>query len=146
MKMKFSTKGRYALRMMIDIAENQKNGYVALKDVAVRQEVSKKYLEQIALRLSQAGMLQAVRGFQGGYMLVKPEEEYIVGQVLEVVEGSLSPVACLEHCPNDCPRSGECLTLPLWAGLDRVVRGYLYSVTLADVIRGSIAVPGVKEA
>ena len=124
--------------MMIDIAENQKKGYVALKDVAERQDISKKYLEQIALRLSQAGQLQAVRGFQGGYMLVKPPSEYIVGQVLEIVEGSLSPVSCLEQCPNTCNRSAFCKTLPMWTELDRCVRGYLYSITLEDVIEGRI--------
>ena len=134
--MKISTKGRYALRMMTDIAENQAKGYVALKDVAERQDISKKYLEQIALRLSQAGMLQAVRGFQGGYMLVKSTDEYTVGQILEVVEGSLAPVTCLEHDPNLCPRCGCCKTLPLWQGLDRLIRNYLDGITLTDVVEG----------
>ena len=134
--MKISTKGRYALRMMVDIAEHQKDGYVTLKDVALHQGISKKYLEQIALRLSQAGMLQAVRGFQGGYMLVKPPKEYVVGQILEIVEGSLAPVACLEQLPSQCPQAASCKTLPLWLGLDRVVAEYLNGITLEDLIRG----------
>ena len=135
--MRISTKGRYALRMMIDIAENQSKGYVALKDVAERQNISKKYLEQIALRLSQANMLQAVRGFQGGYMLVRPTSEYVVGQILEIVEGSLSPVPCLEQ-PNLCGMSACCKTLPMWTELDRCIRSYLYGITLEDVIEGRV--------
>lgn len=142
--MRISTKGRYALRMMTDIAENQSKGYVVLKDVAQRQEISKKYLEQIALRLSQAGLLQAVRGFQGGYMLVKPEREYTVGQILEIVEGSVAPVVCLEHCPNTCPRSENCKTLPVWTGLDRVIREYLCGITLEDVVRGRVGIETEK--
>ena len=137
--MKLSTKGRYALRMMIDIAENQHNGYVALKDIAARQEISKKYLEQIALHLSQCGMLRAVRGYQGGYMLARPAESYIVSDILTAVEGSLAPVTCLETPGfNNCPRQGFCKTLPLWSGLDRLISGYLGSITLADVVSGNI--------
>ena len=123
--------------MMIDIAENQSKGYVALKDVAERQNISKKYLEQIALRLSQANMLQAVRGFQGGYMLVRPTSEYVVGQILEIVEGSLSPVPCLEQ-PNLCGMSASCKTLPMWTELGRCIRSYLYGITLEDVIEGRV--------
>ena len=136
--MKISTKGRYALRMMIDIAENQQNGYVALKDVAERQEISKKYLEQIALHLSQAGLLRAVRGFQGGYMLMRAPEEYSVGEILTIVEGSLCPVACLEHCPNLCERAENCKTLPLWEGLQRTIIDYLNGISLADILNGNI--------
>ena len=102
--MKISTKGRYALRMMVDIAEHQKDGYVTLKDVALRQGISKKYLEQIALHISQAGMLRAVRGYQGGYMLARPASEYTVHSILQVVEGSMSPVSCLEDRASACPR------------------------------------------
>ena len=119
--MKISTKGRYALRMMLDIAVHQGEGYVALKDTAQREEISKKYLEQIALQLTQAGLLRAVRGHQGGYRLLKAPQEYTVYQILCVTEGSLAPVACLEHAPNACPRSGQCPTLPLWQGLEDVV-------------------------
>ena len=136
--MKISTKGRYALRMMVDIAENQKNGFVTLKDVALRQNISKKYLEQIALHLSQAGMLRAVRGYRGGYMLARPEEEYPLDAILQVVDGSLSPVACLEDTPNQCDRCDKCKTLKVWLGLEKVIDQYLASLTLADVVAGNI--------
>lgn len=132
--MKISTKGRYALRMMLDIAVHQGEGYVALKDTAQREEISKKYLEQIALQLTQAGLLRAVRGHQGGYRLLKAPQEYTVYQILCVTEGSLAPVACLEHAPNACPRSGQCPTLPLWQGLEAVVRGYLSGITLRELM------------
>ena len=137
--MKISTKGRYALRMMIDIAENQENGYVALKDIAARQEISKKYLEQIALHLSQCGMLRAVRGYQGGYMLARDTKDYTVSEILSVVEGSLAPVSCLESPVNTCPRREGCKTLPLWMSLDRRIQDYLSGITLADVVEGRIA-------
>lgn len=136
--MKISTKGRYALRMMIDIAEHQASGYVALKDIAARQEISKKYLEQIALHLSQCGMLRAVRGYQGGYMLSRDASAYSVYEILSVVEGSLAPVSCLESPVNSCPRREGCKTLPLWTGLDRHIREYLNAFTLADVVEGRV--------
>ena len=136
--MKISTKGRYALRMMIDIAENQEKGYVALKDIAARQEISKKYLEQIALHLSQCGMLRAVRGYQGGYMLSRDAKEYTVAQILSVVEGSLATVSCLESPVNSCPRREKCKTLPLWMSLNRRIQEYLNSVTLEDLVEGRI--------
>ena len=136
--MKISTKGRYALRMMVDIAEHQKDGYVTLKDVAMRQDISKKYLEQIALPLSQAGMLHAVRGHLGGYMLSKPAEAYTVEAILAAVEGSLSPVSCLDDDPNLCERCNSCKTLPVWQGLDRAIDRYLAGITLADVVEGRV--------
>ena len=132
--MKISTKGRYALRMLLDTAENQQGGYVALKYIAQRQNISKKYLEQIALQLSQAGVLRAVRGHQGGYMLVKPPAEYTVGDVLRITEGSLAPVACLDQQPNLCERCGICMTLPVWQGLDRVIADYVDGITLQDIL------------
>ena len=132
--MKISTRGRYALRMLLDIAQNQPNGAVALKDVAERQNISKKYLEQIALQLSQAGVIRGSRGHQGGYRLVKTPEEYTVCSVLELVEGSLHPVACLDEAPNRCERCNGCETLYIWEGLDHVIRAYLSSMTLADVV------------
>ena len=137
--MKISTKGRYALRMMLDIAEHQKDGYVALKDIAIRQEISKKYLEQIALHLSQCGMLRAVRGYQGGYMLVRPVGDYSVAEILSAVEGTMAPVTCLESPKNECPRRAECKTLPLWMELERVIMGYLSSITLEDVSEGRVS-------
>ena len=135
---KISTKGRYALRMMVDIAEHQKDGYVTLKDVALRQDISKKYLEQIALHLSQAGMLRAVRGYQGGYMLTKPADKYSVFSVLQVVEGSMAPVTCLEQQPNNCPRCDNCKTLAVWQGLQQLITDYLGGITLEDVIEGRV--------
>ena len=139
--MKISTKGRYALRMMVDIAEHQKDGYVTLKDVALRQDISKKYLEQIALHISQAGMLRAVRGYQGGYMLARPASEYTVHSILQVVEGSMVPVPCLQQAENACPRREACRTLPLWQGLEKLIRDYLSGITLEDVVEGRIPAP-----
>ena len=138
--MKISTKGRYALRMMIDTAQNQDKGFVALKDIAERQNISKKYLEQIVLQLTQAGMLWASRGHQGGYKLAGDPGDYTVGQILRVVEGPLTPVACLEQTPNQCERCGFCLTLPVWEGLQDVVENYLDGITLQDVLDGPEAV------
>ena len=132
--MKISTKGRYALRMMLDMAQNQKNGPVALKDIAERQNVSKKYLEQIALVLSQAGMLQGTRGHQGGYRLISDPKDCTVYAILECVEGSMHPVACLDHSPNDCERCNGCETLFIWQGLDKVICDYLRSMTIQDVL------------
>lgn len=136
--MKISTKGRYALRMMLDIEEHQKDGYVALKDIAARQEISKKYLEQIALHLSQCGMLRAVRGYQGGYMLARAAKDYKVAEILAAVEGTLAPVSCLESPVNECPRREGCKTLPLWTELSRVIMDYLESVTLEDLAEGRV--------
>lgn len=136
--MKISTKGRYALRMMVDIAEHQKDGYVTLKDVALRQDISKKYLEQIALHLSQAGMLRAIRGYQGGYMLTKPACAYTVNDILQVVEGSMSPVSCLEQVPNNCDRCTACKTLVVWEGLQKLITDYLTGITLEDVIERKV--------
>ena len=132
--MKISTKGRYALRMMLDIAQHQSQGAVALKDVAERQNISKKYLEQIALVLSQAGVLHGARGHQGGYRLVGEPGDYTVCDILEKMEGSLHPVACLDHAPNACERCNGCETLYIWEGLDRMIRQYLSSMTIRDVI------------
>ena len=132
--MKISTKGRYALRMMLDMARNQATGPVSLKDIAERQNVSKKYLEQIALVLSQEGILQGTRGHQGGYRLIDAPEECTVYCILECVEGSMHPVACLDQSPNACERCTGCDTLFIWEGLDKVVRDYLCSMTLQDVL------------
>lgn len=132
--MKISTKGRYALRMLIDLAEHQKDGFVALKDVAQRQDISKKYLEQIVPILNRADVLRTNRGFQGGYRLAKNPDQYTVGEILRLTEGSLSPVACLEHDPIECERSGECVTLPVWKGLYRVINEYLDGITLQDIL------------
>ncbi len=132
--MKISTKGRYALRMMLDLAENQKDGFVSLKEIADRQNISKKYLEQIIPMLNQSDILRANRGYQGGYRLAKSPDKYTVGEILRITEGSLAPVACLEHDPVECARSENCLTLPVWQGLYRVIHEYLDSITLQDIL------------
>ncbi len=132
--MRISTRGRYALRMLLDLAENQGDGFVALKEVARRQEVSKKYLEQIIPILNRSGLLQTSRGFQGGYRLALSPEKLRVGDVLRATEGDLAPVACLEKKPNTCSRCGECATLFLWEGLEKVVTDYLNGITLRDIL------------
>ena len=132
--MKISTKGRYALRMLVDMVQNQAQGAVALKEIAARQNIWKKYLEQIALVLSQAGILHGSRGHQGGYRLVGQPSDYTVCSILETMEGSLHPVACLDHAPNDCERCNGCETLFIWEGLDQVIREYLSAMTLQDVL------------
>lgn len=132
--MKISTKGRYALRMMLDLAAHQGEGYVALKDVAARQGISKKYLEQIVPILNRSDVLQTNRGFQGGYRLARTPEKYTVGEILRLTEGSLAPVACLERNPVECERSAQCATLSVWKGLYQAICDYLDSVTLQDIL------------
>ena len=132
--MMISTRGRYALRMMLDLAEYQGDGSVPLKDVARRQEISKKYLEQIIPILNRAELLQTTRGYQGGYRLTRAPKDYTLGDILRTTEGTLAPVACLEGEQNLCARRADCATLPIWEGLDRVINGYLDSVTLQDVL------------
>ncbi|MGN0697052.1 MAG: RrF2 family transcriptional regulator [Oscillospiraceae bacterium] len=132
--MKISTKGRYALRMLLDLALHSSEGFVALKDVAERQDISKKYLEQIVPLLNKSGLLKTNRGYQGGYMLIKDPKDYTVGEILRVTEGSLAPVACLDHPSNDCPRAASCMTLYIWEGLYKTVTDYLDSITLQDII------------
>ena len=127
--MKISTKGRYALRMMLDLATHQGDGYVALKDIAQRQEISKKYLEQIVPMLGKSNILRTTRGYQGGYRLARAPQDYTVGEILRLTEGGLAPVACLDQHPNPCPRCGECATLPMWEGLERVICNYLDGIT-----------------
>ena len=133
--MMISTKGRYALRMMIDLAKHQGNGYVPLKDIADRQDISKKYLEQIIPILNRSGLLKTSRGFGGGYRLVKPAKNYTVGEIIRAAEGSMAPVSCLESENNACQRCHECETLPVWQGLKRVVDEYLDGISLEDVIK-----------
>lgn len=130
-----STKGRYALRFLVDLAERQGGGFVPLKDVAARQEISEKYLEIVVKELVKGGLVEAMRGKGGGYRLNGPPEQYSVKAILELMEGPLAPVACLESGREVCPRSGECRTLSLWQGLDRVISDYLARFTLADLIR-----------
>lgn len=132
--MKISTKGQYALRLMMDVAEHDGIGFVSLKDVAARENLSIKYLEQIAGTLSKSGMLQSGRGAQGGYRLSKVPEEYTVGSILRLTEGSLAPVACMggeDRCKVCC----ECSTPGFWAGLYGVINEYIDRYTLADLLK-----------
>lgn len=132
--MKISTKGRYALRMLLDLAEHKNDGYIALKEIAERQGISKKYLEQIVPLLNKSDILQTNRGFQGGYMLAKTPDKYTVGDILRITEGSISPVACLDQNPNQCERSEHCITLDVWKGLNKVIIDYLDGITLQDIL------------
>lgn len=132
--MKISTKGRYALRMMLDLAEHRQDGYIALKDIAARQNISKKYLEQIIPMLNKSDFLLTNRGFQGGYRLAKEPNQYRVGEILRLTEGNLAPVACLAHLPNTCERREQCKTLYIWEGLYQVITEYLDGITLQDII------------
>ncbi len=131
--MKISTKGRYALRMMADLASHGDESVVALKDIAERQGISKKYLEQIVPLLNKAQLLRTNRGYKGGYSLSKDPREYTVGEILRVTEGDLAPVACLE-CGNVCERSSGCPTVHVWEGLYKLVNEYLDGITLQDLI------------
>ena len=135
--MKISTKGRYALRMLIDLALHQQDGFIALKDIASRQNISKKYLESIMVMLSKAGFVEAMHGKGGGYKLSKEPKEYKIGDILRLTEGTLAPVMCLEENAPRCERANQCKTLPLWTGLNNAITGYLDGVTLEDVLRGS---------
>ena len=130
-----STKGRYALRFLVDVAEHQGDRFVPLRDVAARQDISEKYLEIVVKELVKGGLLAAMRGKGGGYRLNRPPEEYSVKSIIERMEGPLAPVACLEPGQGTCPRSKDCRTLPLWQGLDKVISDYLAQFTLADLIR-----------
>lgn len=133
--MKISTKGRYALRLMIDLARQPAGKCSSLKDIAGRQEISVKYLEQIVKQLTGAGYLKSVRGSQGGYCLTRKPEAYTAGEILRTVEGSLVPVACLKDQPNQCQRHETCLTIDFWEGLKKVVDAYVDGVTLADLLQ-----------
>lgn len=132
--MKISTKGRYALRLMLDLALNEKEEPIRVKDIAGRQEISDKYLEQIISVLTKAGFVKSMRGPQGGYRLVRNPGEYTVGSILRLTEGNLSPVACLDDEVNLCERKDECMTLPLWEKLDEAIKSVIDHVTLQDLI------------
>ncbi|MCR4630471.1 MAG: RrF2 family transcriptional regulator [Treponema sp.] len=127
-----STRGRYALRVMIDLAEQNADAYVPLKDIVQRQNISQKYVEAIMTLLSKNGFVTALHGKGGGYKLNRKPEEYKIGEILRLTEGTLAPVACLEAGAEACERAPNCRTLPLWKELDNRVSGFLDSVTLAD--------------
>lgn len=132
--MLISTKGRYALRVMIDLAEHQTDDFLSLRGIAQRQEISEKYLESIIRMLVKARVLESLRGKGGGYRLRKTPDQYTVGSILRLTEESLAPVSCLEENADPCPRAGSCRTFKLWQGLDRVIHEYLESVTIADLM------------
>lgn len=134
--MMISTRGRYALRVIIDMAENGEDGYIPMKEIAARQGISLKYLEKILPGLVEAGFLEGVHGKGGGYKLMKDPKECRVSDILRVTDGDLAPVACLEEGADKCERSGQCRTLPLWDGLNEVITEYLDGVTIADLMRG----------
>lgn len=135
--MLISTKGRYALRVMIDLAEHQTDGFIPLKVIAQRQDISEKYLESIIKLLVRAKLLNGLRGKGGGYQLTRPPEQYTVGVILRLTEESLAPVACLGQNADACARMSACRTLPLWQGLNGVITDYLDNITIADLIRPS---------
>lgn len=132
--MKISTKGRYALRLMLDLAMNNTGAPVRIKDIAARQEISDKYLEQIISTLNKAGYVKSIRGPQGGYRLTREPEQYTVGMILRLTEGSLAPVPCLDDEVNNCPRQDECVTLRLWHMLDDAVSNVVDKVLLSDLV------------
>ena len=131
--MKISTKGRYALCVMLDLAEHRQDGYVALKDIASRQNISKKYLEQIVALLNRPDILKTVRGAQGGYMLAKAPANYTVAEILKIAEGSLAPIPNLDD-PSEAAAAADAQLLPIWQGLYNVVNEYLESITLQDIL------------
>ena len=130
-----STKGRYALRVMIDLAEHGGEGYIPLKDIAERQGISKKYLEIIVRELVNGEMIAGISGKGGGYRLCREPEEYSVGEILELTEGPLATVACLAGETVDCPRASECQTLPLWAEYTKLTHDFFYGKKLTELLR-----------
>ncbi|MDY3250706.1 MAG: RrF2 family transcriptional regulator [Candidatus Choladocola sp.] len=132
--MRISTKGRYALRLMLDLAINNSGDPIRLKDVAKRQEISEKYLEQIISVLNKAGYVRSVRGPQGGYTLQRPPKEYTVGMILRLTEGSLSPVECVDADTSQCDRENDCVTRLLWKKLNDAINGVVDGITLEDLM------------
>ncbi len=129
-----STKGRYAIRVMIDIADQNSDDFVPLKDIAERQEISKKYLEIIMRDLVRGGFLIGVSGRGGGYKLCRKPDDYTIGEILEFMEGSLAPVACLAENANSCPRASYCKTLPMWTEYDNMMHDFFFGKTIADLV------------
>ena len=132
--MKISTRGRYAVRVMLDLAQQDTSEYTPLMDIARRQEISEKYLESIVSMLVKNDVLAALRGKGGGYKLIRRPEEYTVGSILKITEGSFAPVACLEHSPNQCARVAYCKTLPMWEGFQKLAENYFNGITIQDLV------------
>ena len=133
--MLISTRGRYALRVMIDLGEHAGRGYIPMKDVAARQGVSLKYLEQILPALTKAGLITGIHGKGGGYQLCRQPSDYTVGEVLRLTEGNLAPVSCLECDAKPCERADQCRTLPMWTDFHRMINAYFDGITLADLMQ-----------
>ena len=139
--MLISTKGRYALRIMIDLAQNSGGSYISLSDISKRQYVSLKYMEAIVSILNKAGFVESQRGKDGGYRLTRPPEQYTIGSILKLTEGSLAPISCSAFgsaAPDSCEQAGSCITYPMWRHLDEIIDGYLEHVTLADLLAGNV--------
>ncbi len=132
-----STRGRYALRVMIDLAEHSDGAYVAMKEVAQRQQISLKYLERILPMLVEARLVEGVRGKGGGYRLTREPDEYTLNDILRAAEGDIAPISCLEKGARPCERAGDCRTLPMWKELNTLITDYLNSKTLADLMKKS---------
>ena len=132
--MKISTKGRYALRLMVDLASEEQNNFVSLKEIAQRQKISAKYMEQIISVLCRSGLVTSVRGPNGGYRLTKPPDSYTAGEILRLTEGSLAPVPCIEENPMLCERCDGCATVELWRKLDSAISQVVNNITLADLV------------
>ena len=130
-----STRGRYAIRVMIDLAENDTGSYIPLKDIAARQEISKKYLEIIVKDMVAGGLLVGASGKGGGYKLCRKPEDYSVGEIIELMEGSMATVACLENGAAPCPRAAACETLPLWAEYNKLTHDFFYGKKLVDLVK-----------
>lgn len=135
--MLISTRGRYALRVMIDLAENQKAEYIPLKDIAARQDISLKYIERILPVLAKNGFIEGVHGKGGGYRLTRLPQEYIVGDILRLTEGDLAPVACLECGASPCERAADCRTLAMWTEFKQIIERYFDGITIADLIKNN---------
>lgn len=133
--MLISTKGRYALRVMIDLAEHQNGNCIPMKEIAQRQDISQKYLERIMVVLTKAGLVYGAHGKGGGYKLNRPPEEYRVSDILRLLEGSLAPVSCLECNAEPCEKAAECRTLPMWKEVSTILNNYFDSITIADLMR-----------
>lgn len=131
-----TTRGRYALRVMLDLAQHPEDGYISLKTIAERQNISMKYLEAIVGALKKAGLVDSSRGKEGGYALLRAPEDYPVGEILRCTEDSLAPVACIREGSVECAQAAGCLTLPMWRELDELTNSYLDTVTLRDLLTG----------
>ncbi len=136
--MNITTKGRYALRVMMDLADHSEDGFVSIKTVSERLGISMKYLEMIVANLKKASLLDSTRGKDGGYKLIKPAADYSVGEILRSTEENLAPVSCIKGGEMSCERAGDCKLAPMWSRLDGIMSSYLDTVSLTDLINGNI--------